>query len=314
MMKKLNHKEARDSNIQYIWTTISFISCQVKIELMNSKALCVYTIYPKYCSKSFSHKVKGLETRKDPILILPSLHFKIKALIGKYKEGPKYENEWDLELYWKENDEEIEDNKWMFISDEEAPGGKHQTIKIPNLVVSKNGLNRVEIDENEEDPSENMTKELKNLLLFRFYFKKSKFWILRYNLNKDLKKTEDFDNLDYDLSAFILQSIRTVNNFDFSDNNNKGNTSTKSLRNSARQDDVEDNPFKIIQTNNLREPLSLLVKKIENNREIEFYESMHHKDNLDEDFDEDSESDLSTSQVQKQNQEVVAKLLQLLSS
>mmetsp|Transcript_16328 Transcript_16328/g.14248 ORF Transcript_16328/g.14248 Transcript_16328/m.14248 type:complete len:145 (+) Transcript_16328:306-740(+) len=93
MMKKLNHKEARDSNIQYIWTTISFISCQVKIELMNSKALCVYTIYPKYCSKSFSHKVKGLETRKDPILILPSLHFKIKALIGKYKEGPKYENE-----------------------------------------------------------------------------------------------------------------------------------------------------------------------------------------------------------------------------
>ena len=65
-----------------------------------------------------------------------------------------------------------------------------------------------------------------------------------------------------------------------------------------------------------REPLNILHKRVENNREIEFYESMNKKEDIKEDSvdDEVSQSETGIPIAHKQNKEVLQKLLHLLSS
>ena len=59
----------------------------------------------------------------------------------------------------------------MFLSDEEKPGGKNYSIKIPNLIISNYGLSKIKMDDGEEEKEEEKHNELSNLLLFRYYFK-----------------------------------------------------------------------------------------------------------------------------------------------
>ncbi|CAI2386367.1 unnamed protein product [Moneuplotes crassus] len=316
LKQKLSETIAVDSEIQYTYALISCISCKVKIEQMNSKALCIYTAYPKFTSSTFEYRVKGLDTRLDPMLVIPRLYFRLKSEGAISKDTHEIENECTLELSCYKADSCPRKLAKLYFGDEDAYKSPNKSGKIANLISSDFEYPSC-VDDADEESSKNEEEALadKNMFLTKISIKEDfgpRLYITRFLFSKSTDFEPKCLEIDMDLNKFLHCSLIKLKSLE--KNEKDITSSSKSLRLSGKIEEVISENFYKKSHKNVRESLSQLHK----NRQLSeagFYNPIDHYKSEEEDLgnDERNSPKPEVPLIQKQNEEILQKLMELLS-
>ena len=109
----------------------------VKVEVIKSKAIWVYTIMPKHITIKFEFTVKGIDEKYKPLDTINHFYFAMHSKSGIFLDLFIYETDWEVVL--KKDDNKVEKcSVHIFISDEDHWIPEDPSIpSMANVIITK---------------------------------------------------------------------------------------------------------------------------------------------------------------------------------